>query len=298
MRLHSPGSHVWSLGDQAMVSGTNFVSGILLARFLGLEAFGAYVVAQTYLLYANTFLASLVVAPMMTAVPAIEAGAARTRALRGFFAYACLVVLFSVLLVQGAAALLGLWSDSLALASLALPLAAAMTAFLLQDWGRRALYASVANRAVFLADIVAYGGQVLALLGLGLAAQLSAERALWVMAGCFSCSAAVILAGQRWRPDLASGREVMARHWRSSRDFFASWQLQWLGSSGVILFGTGLIGPQAAGAIRAAQNLLGPVNVGFQWMDNVIPVRAASRLRAQGRAGHVRAVFGAGAGAT
>ena len=44
-----------------------------------------------------------------------------------------------------------------------------------------------------------------------------------------------------------------------------------------------MVGPHAAGAIRAAQNLLGPVNVLFQWMDNIVPVRSALRLRDAGR---------------
>jgi hypothetical protein len=76
---------------------------------------------------------------------------------------------------------------------------------------------------------------------------------------------------------------VIKQHWRASRNFLATWQLQWLGSQGVVLLGAGMIGQQAAGAIRAAQNLLGPINVAFQWMDNVVPVRAALHLRDSGR---------------
>lgn len=48
--------------------------------------------------------------------------------------------------------------------------------------------------------------------------------------------------------------------------------------------GSGAIGAHAAGAIRAVANLLGPVNVAFQWMDNVVPVKSAHRFRDGGRA--------------
>jgi len=40
----------WAILDQALVSGSNFVSGILLARILGPDEFGRYVLAWTALL--------------------------------------------------------------------------------------------------------------------------------------------------------------------------------------------------------------------------------------------------------
>ena len=43
MRRHS---HInWALLDQTMVSGINFLTGILLARYLGIEEFGRFTLA-------------------------------------------------------------------------------------------------------------------------------------------------------------------------------------------------------------------------------------------------------------
>ena len=38
----------WALVDQAFVSGCNFLTGILLARYLGIEEFGSYVLAWIF----------------------------------------------------------------------------------------------------------------------------------------------------------------------------------------------------------------------------------------------------------
>ncbi|HRK78630.1 MAG TPA: hypothetical protein PLQ95_08850 [Thiobacillus sp.] len=265
------------------MSGSNFVTGVLLARVMGLEAFGAYVVAQAYLLYANTFQASLVVSPMMTAVPAEADPRIQYKLVRGFFGYTLLVLGVTLVGVQALAWLMGLWSEHLGLEHLVWPLALAMIGFQLQDWLRRALYVKAANRAVFFSDLLAYGGQLATLGWLGYAGDLTPSTALLAMALAFSCSAVATAVSHGIRPSYAEARAVIGLHWRASRDFLATWQLQWLGSQGVVLLGAGMIGQQAAGAIRAAQNLLGPVNVAFQWMDNVVPVRAALHLRDAGR---------------
>lgn len=266
-----------------MVSGSNFLCGILLARVLGLEAFGTYVVAQTYLLYANTFQAALVVAPMMTAVPTETNAAIRKTLLQGFLGYTVLVLVSTLILVQSVAAGLGAWSPAIGLGALALPLAGATVGFQLQDWSRRACYSEAKNHIVFWADGLAYLGQLACLLVLAATGKLSPVAAIWVTAATFSLSFIAVMVRVRLWPDRQSTTTVLRAHWRASKDFLASWQLQWLRSSGVILLGTGVVGTQAAGAIRAVQNLFGPVNVGFQWMDNVVPVRAAARLRSMGR---------------
>ena len=286
-RIPPPNSHIWSLADQGIVSGSNFFIGIMLARFLGVQAFGAYSVALAFMLYANTFQASLVVSPMMTAIPAERSTSNQNRMLQGFFGYTLLVMLATLIGVQTLAWALGMWSKGLALGTLAIPLMAAMAAFQIQDWLRRALFVRTANRSVFFSDLYAYGGQLAGLVYLISQNALSAETALWTLSSTFIISAVITVIHSGIRLNVSATSEMIRKHWRMSRDYFASWQLQWVASSGVILIGTGMVGQRAAGAIRAAQNLLGPVNVLFQWMDNVVPVRAATRLRDWGRAGLV-----------
>lgn len=280
--LPKANSHVWSVADQVMVSGCNFLIGILLARYLGLAAFGLYAVAQMYLMYANTFQQSLVSAPMMTAVPAEPDELKRAQLIRGFFGYSLIVLITITLVVQGLSWFLGQISDGLQMGGIAIPFIVAMMSYQLQDWLRRVMYVESNNKKVFASDVLAYGGQLLAVGWLGWQRALTVEMALWIMAASFCIAATFIIISQRVFPSFQDAISVIRTYGRSSRDLLTSAQLQWLASSGVILVGAGFIGQQAAGGIRVAQNLLGPVNVIFQWMDNVIPVRAAVLLREQG----------------
>lgn len=276
-------AQAWSLADQALVSGVNFVSSVILARVLGLEAFGAYAVAQMYLFYANTFQGALVVSPMMISVPASAGTPTDQRTLlNGYLGYSAIVGAITVVAVQLLAEVLGRWSNALSVRGLALPLAALMIAFQTQDWLRRVLYTRSAHRRVFFSDAFSYGGYFGALLMLTLSERLDAAAAFWAMAFTFGSTAIVGLALHKHWPDPRSTAIVIRSQWRNSRDYLLSWQLQWLASQGVILFGTAVAGQQAAGAIRAAQNLLGPVMVMFQWLDNVLPVRFARHMKDAG----------------
>jgi O-antigen/teichoic acid export membrane protein len=268
-----------------LVSGFNFVIGVLLARQLGLAAFGSYVIAQTYMQYAGGVQSALVAIPMMSAVPLERDPAAQHTMLRGFFAYAVVVLLLTSAGVTAVAWLVGRWSPALALGrgTELWPFCAAMVSRSIQGWPRRALFACTADHAVFFSDLVAYGGQWCVLIFLASRGMLTLGVALWVMAGSFAISAAATGAAVKVSPDFRAVPGMIRRHGPPGRDYLVSAQLQWLGTAGVIMVGTGFIGTQAAAAIRATQNLLGPFNVLFQWMENVIPVRAALRLREGGR---------------
>lgn len=274
--------NLWSLLDQAWVSGINFLIGIVLARTLGLDGFGVYAVAQTYLLYANTFQASLVVAPMMTSVPLAEGVSAQRALLRGYFGCMLAVLVITVALVLATGWVLGIWLPAIGLHGLALPLGAAMAAFQLQDWLRRSLFTRDQLRLVLATDVLAYGGQIVLLLVLADRDALTPASAFWVLAATFAVSAVCTVATLRLLPSATQALAVLRAEWRASRDYFASWQLQWVSAAGVVLVGTSLVGVHAAGAIRAVQNLTGLITVFFQWMDNVVPVRCAVQLRTGG----------------
>ena len=75
----------WAFLDQSVVSGSNFIIGILLARFLGPEAFGVFVLLQSVMLYVNSFQGALIFQPMMSAAPQLVEQE-RSKYLQGVFA--------------------------------------------------------------------------------------------------------------------------------------------------------------------------------------------------------------------
>ncbi len=60
-------SHLnWTLADQVMVSGVNFLTNILIARFLGLEDFGRFSLLWLLILLINSLQIALIISPMQS----------------------------------------------------------------------------------------------------------------------------------------------------------------------------------------------------------------------------------------
>src|SRR5690606_1122278 len=55
----------WTILDQGLFAGSNFVVNVLLARWLTPEAYGAYTVAFTFFLLLGTFHGGLLIEPML-----------------------------------------------------------------------------------------------------------------------------------------------------------------------------------------------------------------------------------------
>lgn len=277
----------WALADQAVVSGCNFITGIMLARLLGPEAFGLFVLLNAAMFYVNSFQGALIFTPMISAAPQLPEPQ-RTRYLQGVFALQLGLSVGLALLA------LGLGEAALATDAFNLSttldhghvwaLAAALLAFQLQDLQRRYYFVLEKSRAAFANDLLSYGGQV-TLLGLfGLRGTLDVTTAFLSIAATSFTAFSLGFIYARVRPALSEARAVLRDGWRTGRDYLVAWQFQWLGTQGVLLVGGGMLGTQAAGAVRAAQNIVGPINILFLSMDNVIPVMAARRYAEHGLA--------------
>ncbi|MFQ5958177.1 MAG: lipopolysaccharide biosynthesis protein [Alphaproteobacteria bacterium] len=282
-------SHVnWALADQALVSGTNFLTGILLARFLGLEEFGRFTLAWMAVQFVNSIQFALVSAPMMTIGP--KQSADETPAYYGAVvaqAAAFAALSFAILWA-------GAWSSGAAFpgwraASLALPLACAVFAFQMQDFLRRYFFTRGRAAAAFANDALRYLAQIAALIVVFAAAGLDSRGALWVIAACAAAATALGLATMgplAWRGGTL--RTVGVRHWNFARWLTASAVMHWLSGNLFIIAAGAFLGAAAVGALRAAQNLMAVTHILFQGLENVVPSRAAERLHRGGKAALVR----------
>lgn len=164
---------------------------------------------------------------------------------------------------------------------------AAIVAFQLQDWLRRYYFVEENSRAVFVNDVVSYGGQVVSLIVLFAAGLLDVATSLWVIAGSSALAFGLGWSRERITPAWRESGQTLLQGWRMGRNYLLAAQFQWVGSQGVLLVGASFLGVQTAGGIRAAQNIVGPINILFQVMENVVPVRAARRFTTEGRSGLV-----------
>src|SRR5687767_12270622 len=63
-------SHLnWTLIDQVVVSGSNFLAAVIVARYLGLEEFGTFSIVLLVVLFFYSFQAALLLSPMLSIGP-------------------------------------------------------------------------------------------------------------------------------------------------------------------------------------------------------------------------------------
>ncbi len=268
--------------DQAIVSGSNFASGIILVRGLGLEQFGAFTVAYSLILLANSIQLSFISSPMITLAALREDGEPRKAYLRGMYAVQlrfCVVVTLLAAVVAG----VFLWIKPYRIDRfLLVPFLISLVAFLMQDWLRRYYFATGKSILSIWNDAISYLGQLVILFVLMRLRLLNLGTALWSIA---ITSAIAFLIGRAFET-LRCTKSELAEAWRRSRgfsrDLAVANQLQWMVYQGAMLIGAGVLGAEAAGSVRATQNIVGPVNVAYQAMENLVPLKAAEEMRRGG----------------
>jgi O-antigen/teichoic acid export membrane protein len=272
--LHKYSNWNWALLDQGMVSGVNFLVGILLVRYLGLEQYGVFVLVWMMVQFILGIQNALIISPMMSIAPKIPIEE-RSGYYTTTFVLQGVLVLFVI--VTGAIYLFFLskykpvWLPQEAI----WPMLSCFIFVLFQDYIRRNLFSNMDGRHAFYFDIVAYGGQ-LSLIFFVVKAYPSFETALLVIAVSMFASIAV---GFRWMKlsAMPDGNFILVtkRHWNTSKWLLGSTILQWLSGNYFLIVAAALLGPAIVGAIRAAQNLLGLTHILFQGLENVVPHEAS-----------------------
>jgi len=281
--------------DQLLVSASNFLTGIILVRGLGLVDFGKFTVGYVLLLLANSIQLSFISSPMITLGSLCAPGDERNRFVRGVFGVQ------TVFCAVAAAATVATVSIYMAVdhggipPGFALPFASSVAAFLMQDWLRRYYFTVGKAAASVWNDALSYVGQVIVLCVLWAAQFLTINSAFWTIAATSGLAFAVGAVVERLGTSRAETRDAWRRTRALSVDLGIANQLQWLVYQGAILIGAGVAGPRAAGGVRATQNVIGPVNVAFQAMENIVPIRAAEEMRKGGIQKAARFLFRFGA---
>jgi O-antigen/teichoic acid export membrane protein len=185
--------------------------------------------------------------------------------------------------IAGVGAVAFLWfRPQFADMSLVPPFVSGVIFFLLQDWLRRYYFAIGKSGSSLWNDGVSYVGQVVLVGWLLFFHHLTLGSALWSIAITSGAAFGLGLAVERIRFKFAEVREAWRLSRISSRDLVLASQLQWFVYQGAMLVGASVLGAQAAGGVRATQNVVGPVNVAFQAMENIVPIRVGEEMRRGG----------------
>jgi O-antigen/teichoic acid export membrane protein len=265
-----------ALLDQALVSSANFVSGVLLARFLGLKEYGIFAMAWLVVLFFGSIQQSFIIAPMQTMVPKRDSEErARLR-----------TSLFLIQLSMGLAAMALTWGfchlsetlffDQTPLDGLTVVLPVAVFSFLMNEYFRKLFFSESRQFTALVLDIISYGTQLAGLFLVASYGELDLRRGLIIIALSNSISTVYGLLRSKglsadFRHFLPHLREV----WTYSGWLIGTSLLQWCSGNFFIITAGGLLGPAPVGAIRMAQNVVGVLNILFLAMENFIPSNAA-----------------------
>jgi O-antigen/teichoic acid export membrane protein len=249
----------WGIADQALSSVTNFAIGIIIARLLGTQALGAFALAfSTYTVGLNVS-RGLATDPLVIRFSGEEpapwrrgtAQAAGTALIVGA-AGGGICVLFGVLFGRVLDSGVGLVFVALGLV---------LPGLLVQDAWRFAFFAARRNEQAFLNDLVWTVAQLIAFAVLVRdgAADIAALVLAWGGAASLAAIVGSFQAGIWPRP-------ALARRWvRDHKDLGSRYVAENLSLSGETQLRAYVIavvaGLQTTGAFRAAELLLGPLNV-------------------------------------
>jgi O-antigen/teichoic acid export membrane protein len=264
-----------------LVSGSNFFSGVLLARFLGVEQFGVFSLAWMLVLFFNSIQNALVISPMMSI--GVKELVDSSDYFGAVFIHQLIISFLSFCLILTFAILSNGWYPEWQLANLCWPLATCSFCFQLQDFVRRYFFTVERATSALLNDFVSYFSQIAFLTFFAFLNRINTTNSLLIIASTsfFAAILGLITFGHL-QLRLSVIIDVAIRHWHYSRWLITSTLMQWTSWNFFIIVGSTQYGPVIAGALRATQNIIGVTHIIFQGLANVVPIQAAKILHKGG----------------
>lgn len=271
------------LFDQGLVSGTSFVTGVLLARFLGLDGYGEFVLLWMLVLFALSLAQAIITKPMLSMLPKMPQEDVMAYQ-RSLYAMQCGLSLVTIVVSIFFLYLSSLFDWSFALSfAIIWRISTIAGLFLLYDFFRKSFFVNNDLKFPIILDTLLAVSQIGGLFLLYYFDRLSLVNTLTIILGTYSLI--TFLAAQRLpRPDWrwASLKLIWDRHFDFSKWLLGTALLQWLCGNFFILAGGAILGTTMVGAVRMAQNVVGLIHVLFLAMENLVPVYASQHYEKGG----------------
>lgn len=262
----------WGVTDQAVVSASNFLTMILLARVLSPAAFGTFVLVHAVFLFMNSLQMGLIVQPHNVL------GASRDRGDYTRYTSSMLVgqivfaVLQAVLLLSAAAvSQLAGWG----FAPLLVAATVAVVAWQMQEFVRRVYYTEERVSAAFVNDLIKYGGQGIGLIALWQLGMLTGASAFYMIAATSTVGAII---GFRHNQPVFRGRfdrGSLRDSWHFGKWLFGARLVATASSQSQAVLVAAFVGVAGAGVFKAAQNLVAPTHVIMNALTSIAVPRAS-----------------------
>jgi O-antigen/teichoic acid export membrane protein len=274
-----------TLLDQVIVSGVNFLTGIMIARYIGIEQFGIFSLIWMLVLFAGSLQLAIITTPMMNLMP--------KQSIDSYPLYFNAVIVHQLVFSALSATLLIISLNIMGLimpefkeieSSLLGPFGAVIITTQFQDFMRRYFFVNGQPFEALLNDSISYIGQVALLIFLDIYTQSTIESIFWVIS-CTSLLA--IIHGFcnikiQYQFDLLMLQDITIRHWRFAKWLILSTILQWGSGNFLMAASSVILGTYTLGVLKAIQNILGVANIVLQGLNNFVPIVVSKLLSTGG----------------
>lgn len=279
-RLHGlVQNNAWGLLDHGLVSAANFLTMVVAARALGESVFGEFTLVYSLLFLVSRVQNALICQPQYVLGASLRG--------RTYLRYTSTNALSQVLLALGTCLLvlvaaLSSWLVGWHVYPFLLAFAPVVLFWQLQDFGRAAMYCEERWRSAFANDLLSYGVQPAVLIVLWRAGELNGPRVLLVIA--MTSAVAALVGCWQIRRSLASwiDIDVIRENW-----YFGKWLAganlgNWLSTEAFLYLSAVILDSAAAGILKAASVLFGPIRILVFFTSSVLPVRLSRAYARQG----------------
>ena len=262
-----------SIGDQMVVSATNFFLNIFLARFLDIEVYGLFVVAYTVLLLVGAVQTSLVGYPVLVVGTRHEGGRLRSflsNTLLMQLCYAVCTTIIAGVIVLGLPALHDLKVFILF-----------GFVFLLHQFFRRPLYLLGRVIRVFIIDMVFAAVLVGGFFYFLNADIFDLQMSLWVLffAALASSVLGLLFTIDQMTIKLEGFFATLKENWNFGKWLIGQTICSWVSGQAYYIFSGLLLDLSAPAILKVCATLLAPMHIIFQGLDNILTVAFARRFK-------------------
>ena len=273
----------WSIVDQIIVGGANLVVSIIIARGLGVVAFGRYSIAFLIILLFRNLFESVILSPMAVLIPKMG-----KRALPFYrSALICFCAVFTgagIVFLYGGLLAVNAVYKVLWLQGLIIPLSIAIVGYLLPDLLRRYFYVCGSFRKSLVLDSLRSALSIVTLYMVLSGSGSRLDIALYAV-GVGGIAASLVFLAALW--PLGWWTKVAAisaiRHYRIARWTIPSIFLSYSQTSVPFFIGAGVVGIAEVGGLRAVNQLAMTAGILVYAYQNIIPIRAARKYKVSGK---------------
>jgi O-antigen/teichoic acid export membrane protein len=268
--------------DQMLVSGSNFILGILLARYLGIEGYGQFALLWLVVLFFSGLQLAYVISPMLT-LSGKKSSGVLDKYLSSIIFLQFFFLIFIIIGLYFFFEIAVYFNKQWDIGDLKLYIIFTTILFLFQDFIRRYFIIKAEYYKLIFLDSIAYLGQLGIVLYFTYIDTLELKLVFLAISISFSLS---FIFGYVQIKKTSTSRVykklIFLKNWQISKWLVYTAILQWGSGNFFILASGAILGSWSVGVIRVMQNTMGVFSMLFQALENILPINLSKIYKKYG----------------